>query len=65
MSTAELQERVARAAENALADNGYVSPLDVLVGMRWLEPVGRPGAPYAPGHRTSKRGPGTKIACRP
>ena len=39
MNTAELQERVARAATNALADNGFVAPLDVLVRMRWLEPV--------------------------
>jgi hypothetical protein len=39
MNKAELQERVAQVAENALADNGYVAPLDVLVRMRWLEPV--------------------------
>jgi hypothetical protein len=39
MNTAELQQRVAQVAKNALADNGYVAPLDVLVRMRWLEPV--------------------------
>jgi hypothetical protein len=39
MNTAELQKRVAQVAKNALADNGYVAPLDVLVRMRWLEPV--------------------------
>ena len=31
MNTAEIQERVAQAAKSALADNGYVAPLDVVV----------------------------------
>ena len=35
----DLEERVARAAQDALAENGYVAPIDVLVRMRWLEPV--------------------------
>jgi hypothetical protein len=39
VNTAELQERVAQAAKDALAANGYVAPLDVLVRMRWLEPA--------------------------
>lgn len=35
---AALADRVARAAEAALAAQHYVSPIDVLVGIRWLEP---------------------------
>lgn len=38
---ASIEERVARAAEAALRDHGYVSPLDVLVGLGWLQPVHR------------------------
>lgn len=40
MSEAALQSRlghrVADAAQRALADHGYVTPLEVLVGLRWL-----------------------------
>jgi hypothetical protein len=32
-----LAERVMRAAEDALAAHGYVSPIDVLLGIRWLD----------------------------
>ena len=32
----QLQARVERAAEVALAQKKYVSPIDVLVGIRWL-----------------------------
>src|ERR1700687_654830 len=32
-----LVERVVKAAEAALAAQGYVSPIDVLVGIRWLD----------------------------
>src|SRR5207249_480586 len=32
-----LDERVRRAAEAALAAQGYVSPLDVIVGIGWLD----------------------------
>src|SRR5437588_438731 len=32
------EERVVRAAEAALAERGYVSPIDVLVGIGWLHP---------------------------
>jgi hypothetical protein len=32
-----LAERVVTAAEAALAAQGYVSPIDVLVGIRWLD----------------------------
>ncbi len=39
MSPSELEARVQKAAESVLAENGYVAPLDVLVTMRWLEPV--------------------------
>ncbi len=35
---APLSDRVVRAAKAALADQGYVSPIDVLVGIRWLDP---------------------------
>jgi hypothetical protein len=34
--TSRLEERVTRAAEAALADQKYVSALDVLLGLRWL-----------------------------
>jgi hypothetical protein len=33
-----LADRVTEAAEAALAAQSYVSPIDVLVGIRWLEP---------------------------
>lgn len=33
-----LADRVANAAEAALAAQGYVAPLDVLVGIGWLDP---------------------------
>jgi len=33
-----LMERVTKAAEEALAAKGYVSPIDVLLGIRWLDP---------------------------
>jgi len=33
-----LKERVIAAAEAALADHHYVSPIDVLLGIRWLAP---------------------------
>ena len=33
-----IEERVARAAEAALADQQYVSPIDVLTGLGWLAP---------------------------
>jgi hypothetical protein len=32
-----LADRVTEAAEAALADQGHVSPIDVLVGIRWLD----------------------------
>lgn len=35
---ATLAERVARAAGEALADQGYASPVDVLLGIGWLNP---------------------------
>jgi hypothetical protein len=34
----KLHERVIKAAEEALAENGYVAPVDVLTGVRWLPP---------------------------
>lgn len=34
-----LADRVTQAAETALAAQGYVSPLDVLVGIRWADPA--------------------------
>ena len=34
----KLETRVARAAYAALTEKGYVSAIDVLVGMQWLEP---------------------------
>lgn len=33
-----VSERVTQAAEQALADQGYVSPIDVLLGIGWLNP---------------------------
>lgn len=33
-----LAERVTRAAEAALSERGFVTPIDVLVGLRWLLP---------------------------
>lgn len=38
---ASIEQRVARAAEAALQDHGYVAPVDVLVGIGWLQPVHR------------------------
>lgn len=38
---ASIERRVVRAAEAALRDHGYVAPVDVLVGMGWLQPVHR------------------------
>ena len=35
---AKLADRVVKAAETALAAQHYVSPLDVLVGIGWLDP---------------------------
>lgn len=35
---ARLADRVSKAAETALAAQHYVSPLDVLVGIGWLDP---------------------------
>lgn len=37
----KIDERVARAAEAALRDHHYVSCIDVLIGMGWLQPVHR------------------------
>ena len=34
----KLRDRVVKAAEGALAARQYVSPLDVLVGIGWLDP---------------------------
>jgi hypothetical protein len=34
----KLADRVAKAAEAALAARKYVSPLDVLIGIGWLDP---------------------------
>jgi hypothetical protein len=34
-----LADRVAKAAEASLAANHYVSPIDVLVGIGWLDPA--------------------------
>ncbi|MEV6345360.1 DUF2293 domain-containing protein [Actinoplanes sp. NPDC051851] len=36
--TSKLERRVVTAAENALAQRRYVSPIDVLVGIGWLPP---------------------------
>lgn len=35
-----LADRVTKAAEAALAAQGYVAPLDVLLGVGWLDPDG-------------------------
>ena len=37
-SDKRLERRVARAAEQALAENRFVSPIDVLCGLGWLHP---------------------------
>jgi hypothetical protein len=37
--TADVDTRVSRAAEQALAEQGYVAAVDVFVRMRWLEPA--------------------------
>jgi hypothetical protein len=34
-----IEQRVARSAEAALQDHGYVAAVDVLVGIGWLKPV--------------------------
>jgi hypothetical protein len=36
---ATLEERVARAAEASLAEQGYASPIDVFFGIGWLNPT--------------------------
>jgi hypothetical protein len=38
MAPQRLEDRVARAAEQALAECRYVSPVDVLIGLGWLAP---------------------------
>lgn len=38
---ASIEQRVARAGEDALREQGYVAPVDVLVRMGWLQPVHR------------------------
>jgi hypothetical protein len=40
-SRASIEQRGARAGEEALRAQGYVAPVDVLVGMGWLQPVHR------------------------
>lgn len=40
MGTA-IEQRVARSAEAALQDHGYMAAVDVLVGIGWLQPVHR------------------------
>jgi hypothetical protein len=37
----KLSDRVIKAAKAALAARKYVSPIDVLVGIGWLDPGGR------------------------
>jgi hypothetical protein len=54
----KLDDRVIRAAEAALAAQKYVSPVDVLVGIGWLDP----GALKPPG-ASSKFAAGL-TACR-
>ena len=48
-SDMRLQRRVGRAAEDALAEHEFVSPIDVLCGLGWLHPSNverwRRGAP--------------------
>ncbi len=38
---ASIEQRVVRAAEAALRDHGCVTPIDMLVGMGWLQPAHR------------------------
>jgi hypothetical protein len=38
MTARSIEERVARAAEAALADKKFVAPVDVLMGVGWLQP---------------------------
>ncbi|MDQ6948740.1 MAG: DUF2293 domain-containing protein, partial [Actinomycetota bacterium] len=38
MVAVDLETRVVRAAEAALAAQGYVSAIDVLIGVGWLTP---------------------------
>jgi hypothetical protein len=38
MTARSIEDRVARAAEAALADQKFVAPIDVLVGVGWLQP---------------------------
>jgi hypothetical protein len=38
MASVPLERRVARACENALAEQRYISAVDVLVGLGWLAP---------------------------
>jgi hypothetical protein len=33
------QRNIRRVAEQALAEQGYVAPIDVLVGLGWLAPA--------------------------
>jgi len=40
-SATSIEQRVARAAEAALQEHGYVAAVDVLVGLGWLQPVHR------------------------
>jgi hypothetical protein len=41
VSKASIEDRVVRAAEDALREHGYVAPVDVLVRIGWLQPVHR------------------------
>jgi hypothetical protein len=38
MTARSIEDRVARAAEAALADKRFVTPIDVLIGVGWLQP---------------------------
>jgi hypothetical protein len=38
MTARSIEDRVARAAEAALADRRFVTPIDVLIGVGWLQP---------------------------
>jgi hypothetical protein len=38
-NTAKLERRIASAAATALAKHGFVTPIDVLIGVGWLEPA--------------------------
>lgn len=40
-SATSIEQRVARAAEAALREHGYVAAVDVLIGLGWLQPVHR------------------------